>query len=97
MQEAYAAIITYQVCSELLGGHKGGRMRNRPLTMCAVARCNRYHPAGWEIPWDTITDSFDTDFGVDEWHGHNAFIRDGERVFRTYFINGRGDEAMGTT
>jgi predicted dithiol-disulfide oxidoreductase (DUF899 family) len=52
---------------------------------------------GWEIPWYTITDGFDADFGVDEWHGHNAFIRDGERVFRTYFINGRGDEAMGTT
>jgi predicted dithiol-disulfide oxidoreductase (DUF899 family) len=52
---------------------------------------------GWEIPWYTITDSFDADFGVNEWHGHNAFIRDGERVFRTYFINGRGDEAMGTT
>jgi len=52
---------------------------------------------GWEIPWYTITDSFDADFGVDEWHGHNAFIRNGERVFRTYFINSRGDEAMGTT
>src|SRR5882757_5998709 len=52
---------------------------------------------GWEhIPWYTITGSFDIDFGVDEWHGHNAFIRDGRRVFRTYFINGRGDEAMGT-
>ena len=37
------------------------------------------------------------DFGVDEWHGHNAFIRDGDRIFRTYFINGRGDEALGTT
>ena len=52
---------------------------------------------GWEMPWYTITDSFDADFGVDEWHGHNVFFRDGERVFRTYFINGRGDEAMGTT
>jgi predicted dithiol-disulfide oxidoreductase (DUF899 family) len=53
---------------------------------------------GWErIPWYTITDSFDSDFGVHEWHGHNAFIRDGERIFRTYFINARGDEAMGTT
>jgi predicted dithiol-disulfide oxidoreductase (DUF899 family) len=52
---------------------------------------------GWEqIPWYTITDSFDADFQVDEWHGHNAFIRDGDRVFRTYFINWRGDEAMGT-
>jgi predicted dithiol-disulfide oxidoreductase (DUF899 family) len=51
---------------------------------------------GWTMPWYTITDSFDADFGVDEWHGHNAFIRDGERIFRTYWINGRGDEAMGT-
>ena len=52
---------------------------------------------GWKMPWYTITDGFDADFGVAEWHGHNAFIRDGERVFRTYFINGRGDESMGTT
>jgi predicted dithiol-disulfide oxidoreductase (DUF899 family) len=53
---------------------------------------------GWEhIPWFTITDSFDKDFGVDEWHGHNVFIRDGERIFRTYFINNRGDEQMGGT
>jgi predicted dithiol-disulfide oxidoreductase (DUF899 family) len=53
---------------------------------------------GWElIPWYTITDDFDADFGVHEWHGTNAFIRDGDRVFRTYFINGRGDEVMGGT
>ena len=51
---------------------------------------------GWEMPWYTITDSFDADFGVDQWHGHNAFIRQGDKVFRTYFINNRGDEAMGT-
>jgi predicted dithiol-disulfide oxidoreductase (DUF899 family) len=52
---------------------------------------------GWEMPWYTITDSFDADFGVDQWHGHNAFIRDGDKVFRTYLIDSRGDEAMGTT
>ncbi len=52
---------------------------------------------GWDMPWYTITDSFDADFGVDEWHGHNAFIHDGDRIFRTGFINSRGDEAMGTT
>ncbi|MBV8896797.1 MAG: DUF899 domain-containing protein [Acidobacteriaceae bacterium] len=51
---------------------------------------------GWHIPWFTITDRFDADFGVDEWHGHNVFFRDGQRVFRTYFINNRGDEAMGS-
>jgi predicted dithiol-disulfide oxidoreductase (DUF899 family) len=50
----------------------------------------------WKMPWYTITDSFDTDFGVDEWHGTNAFIREDDKVFRTYFINNRGDEAMGT-
>ena len=53
---------------------------------------------GWElIPWYTLTDDFDADFGVDQWHGTNAFIRDGDRVFRTYFLNARGDEAMGST
>jgi predicted dithiol-disulfide oxidoreductase (DUF899 family) len=51
----------------------------------------------WKMPWYTVTDSFDKDFGVDEWHGTNAFIRKGDRVFRTYFINGRGDEALGNT
>ncbi|MEA2123514.1 MAG: hypothetical protein QOI80_296 [Solirubrobacteraceae bacterium] len=52
---------------------------------------------GWDIPWYTITDDFDADFGVDEWHGTNAFIRDGDAVYRTYFIDSRGDEAMGST
>jgi predicted dithiol-disulfide oxidoreductase (DUF899 family) len=52
----------------------------------------------WEqIPWYTITDNFDLDFGVDQWHGHNVFFRDGDKVYRTYFINNRGDEAMGST
>jgi predicted dithiol-disulfide oxidoreductase (DUF899 family) len=30
-------------------------------------------------------------------HGTNAFIRNGDNVFRTYFINNRGDEQMGST
>jgi predicted dithiol-disulfide oxidoreductase (DUF899 family) len=51
----------------------------------------------WKMPWYTITDSFDADFGVGEWHGTNAFIRNGDRIFRTYFINSRGDEQMGST
>jgi predicted dithiol-disulfide oxidoreductase (DUF899 family) len=52
---------------------------------------------GWKMPWYTITDSFDSDFGVHEWHGTNAFIRDDDQVFRTYFIDARGDEQMGNT
>ena len=52
----------------------------------------------WQkIPWVTVADSFDADFGVDEWHGTNVFYRDGDRIFRTYFINERGDEQMGGT
>ena len=52
---------------------------------------------GWAMPWYTMTDGFDADFGVDEWHGTNAFIRDGGQVYRTYFVNDRGDEVMGGT
>jgi predicted dithiol-disulfide oxidoreductase (DUF899 family) len=53
---------------------------------------------GWQgIPWVTITDDFDRDFDVDEWHGTNSFIREADRVYRTYFVNARGDEAMGST
>ena len=29
-----------------------------------------------------VTDIFNSDFGVDEWHGTNAFIQDGDDVFR---------------
>ena len=53
---------------------------------------------GWEqIPWYTLTDDFDADFDVAEWHGTNAFIRDGDGIYRTYFVDSRGDEHMGST
>ena len=52
---------------------------------------------GWTHPWYTMTGRFAADFGVADWHGTNAFIRDGDRVFRTYFLNNRGDEPMGGT
>jgi predicted dithiol-disulfide oxidoreductase (DUF899 family) len=54
---------------------------------------------GWEIlPWYTLTDDFDSDFDVGEWHGTNVFYRDDDgRIFRTYFVDARGDEQMGNT
>jgi predicted dithiol-disulfide oxidoreductase (DUF899 family) len=52
---------------------------------------------GFEVPWYTLTDDFDADFGVEEWHGTNVFFRDGDEIFRTYVVNGRGDEALGST
>ena len=55
---------------------------------------------GWEhIPWYGIPDDseFDSDFDVREWHGTNAFIREDDAIYRTYMIDGRGDEQMGNT
>jgi len=43
---------------------------------------------------------FNDDFGVTidgrETFGLSVFLRDGESVFRTYFTNGRGVEALGS-
>ena len=52
---------------------------------------------GWTMPWYTIAGDFDVDFGVHEWHGTNVFFRDGDRIYRTYFVDNRGDEQMGNT
>jgi predicted dithiol-disulfide oxidoreductase (DUF899 family) len=43
---------------------------------------------GWtHIPWYTIrTERFSADFGTEEWFGLNVFLRDGDDVYRTYFL-----------
>ncbi len=43
---------------------------------------------GWtDVPWYTIrTERFSADFGVAEWFGLNVFLRDGDDVYRTYFL-----------
>jgi predicted dithiol-disulfide oxidoreductase (DUF899 family) len=75
----------------------------RDTTLAYVSRAGQPEIAklkerfGWEVPWYSITDEFDTDFGVREWHGHNVFLREGDDVFRTYFVDARGDEALGST
>lgn len=75
----------------------------RDTTLAFVSRAEQDKIArlkarmGWDMPWYTLTDSFDADFGVDEWHGTNAFLRDDGQIFRTYFVDNRGDEAMGGT
>jgi predicted dithiol-disulfide oxidoreductase (DUF899 family) len=75
----------------------------RDTTLVFVSRAQQVEIARlkermeWDIPWYTLTDSFDTDFDVGEWHGTNAFLRDGDEVFRTYFVDARGDEQMGNT
>jgi len=52
---------------------------------------------GWDVPWYTIlSDDFSKDFGVDEWFGINVFLRDGEDVYRTYFLDGPAVEGVGS-
>jgi predicted dithiol-disulfide oxidoreductase (DUF899 family) len=84
-------------------GHLG-HLHAKDTTFARVSRAPQENIAryqermGWEGPWYTLTDGFDEDFGVGEWHGTNAFYRDDDgRVFRTYFIDSRGDEGLGTT
>jgi predicted dithiol-disulfide oxidoreductase (DUF899 family) len=92
-------------CS-MIADHVGNlaHLNARDTTLVFVSRAPQADIArlkaemGWEhIPWFTMTDGFDRDFGVDEWHGTNAFVRDGADVYRTYFVNNRGDEVFGNT
>lgn len=43
---------------------------------------------GWtDLPWYTITSaSFTEDFGAQEWFALNVFLRDGDQIYRTYFL-----------
>jgi predicted dithiol-disulfide oxidoreductase (DUF899 family) len=78
-------------------------LRARDTNFVAVSRAPQEHirrfqaRMGWTFAWYTTTDSFSEDFGVGEWHGTNVFLRDGGRIFRTYFVHDRGDEALGST
>jgi predicted dithiol-disulfide oxidoreductase (DUF899 family) len=56
---------------------------------------------GWTIPWYSSDGSdFNVDFGVTtdrgETFGLSVFLRDGDDVYRTYFTNRRGVEALGS-
>src|SRR5579864_8765114 len=51
-------------------------LNQRDTTLVYVSRAPQADIArlkarmGWTMPWYTLTDNFDKDFGVDEWHGH---------------------------
>jgi predicted dithiol-disulfide oxidoreductase (DUF899 family) len=56
---------------------------------------------GWSIPWYSSAESdFNVDFGVTtetgESFGLSALLREGADVYRTYFTNRRGVEALGS-
>ncbi len=56
---------------------------------------------GWDLPWySSAASDFNGDFGVStpkgETFGLSVLLRDGDSVYRTYFTNGRGVEALGS-
>ncbi|PWK62033.1 DUF899 domain-containing protein [Roseicyclus mahoneyensis] len=51
---------------------------------------------GWTMPWVETRDSFNADFGVTGGFGLNVFLREGGTIWRTYFTNARGVEALGS-
>ena len=71
-----------------------GLLHSRDITFAMAspapqANLRRYaERMGWtDVPWYTIcTERFSADFGVDEWFGLNVFLRHGNDVYRTYFL-----------
>ena len=52
---------------------------------------------GWQVPfYSSLGNEFAADCGTAEGFGLSVFLRDGDRVFRTYFTNNRGVEAIGS-
>lgn len=53
---------------------------------------------GWTVPWfSALGSDFTDDCGVGTGFGVSVFLRDGDRVFRTYFTSGRGADLLDGT
>ncbi|MEC3977111.1 DUF899 domain-containing protein [Amycolatopsis sp. H20-H5] len=76
--------------------------RDTTLVVVAPAPLSQAEPVkermGWTVPWFSSggTD-FTADCGVGAGFGISVFLRDGDRVFRTYFTTGRGGDQLVTT
>jgi len=82
-------------CSSFADGIPNlGLLHARDITFAMVSpspqtNLRRYaERMGWtDVPWYTIcTERFSADFGVEEWFGLNVFLRDGDEIYRTYFL-----------
>lgn len=71
------------------------------VSLAPIANIERYRKRmSWTHPWvSSANNSFNTDFGISkpegEDHGLSVFLRDGEKIYRTYFTSARGTEALG--
>ncbi|MBB6377050.1 putative dithiol-disulfide oxidoreductase (DUF899 family) [Pseudonocardia eucalypti] len=52
---------------------------------------------GWEMPWYSARGSLDALLAGRGFGGYLCFLRDGDRVFETYWTTGRGTEAGATS
>jgi predicted dithiol-disulfide oxidoreductase (DUF899 family) len=52
---------------------------------------------GWEMPWYSARDARDELLPGREFGGYACYLRDGARVFETYWSTGRGTEAGATS
>jgi predicted dithiol-disulfide oxidoreductase (DUF899 family) len=80
------------------------------VSRAPIAKIEAYRKRmGWTIPWYSSFESdFNVDFGVGpetpqedvyqdgENFGLSVFLRDGDKVYRTYFTTSRGVEALGS-
>jgi predicted dithiol-disulfide oxidoreductase (DUF899 family) len=72
------------------------------VSIAPLANIQKYKKRmGWTVPWFS---SFGTDFNKDfgrttdkeEKFGLSVFFRDGEKIYRSYFTDARGVEALGS-
>lgn len=50
---------------------------------------------GWSVPWYSAHENdFTADCGVGSGFGVSVFLRDGEKIYRTYFTSGRGGDIL---
>jgi predicted dithiol-disulfide oxidoreductase (DUF899 family) len=72
------------------------------VSRAPLANLERYRERmGWTIPWlSSAGNDFNDDFGLTtdqgETFGLGVFLRDGSKIYRTYFTAGRGVEALGS-
>jgi len=71
------------------------------VSIAPLANIRKYKKRmGWTIPWvSSHGTDFNRDFGrttdEGETFGLSVFFRNGKRIYRSYFTNGRGVEALG--
>ncbi|MBV8440640.1 MAG: DUF899 domain-containing protein [Hyphomicrobiales bacterium] len=72
------------------------------VSIAPLAKIEAYRKRmGWTVPWvSSAGNDFNKDFGMTaergEEHGLSVFLREGDRIFRTYFTSARGLETVGS-